>query len=205
MIVVSLKDYAAQNNISYEAVRQQIVRYKDELGPHIIRDGRQQFLDEEAVAFLDSRRMKNPVAIIQQSKDEAIEALRLENERLRRKLEDVQDRVYDLQLYKLEAEEKRRALEDAQTAQKRREREIQDREDAFAQELATARQEAAEAAQKAAEDAATQELARAEQRHQGELTAAQGRLQKYREEVAAYNKLPGLRRIFTKAPVLQED
>lgn len=82
MNVISLKDYAKQNNISYEAVRQQVVRYKDDLAEHIIRDGRQQFLDEEAVAFLDAKRQKNPVAIIQMDKDEQIEALRREKENL---------------------------------------------------------------------------------------------------------------------------
>lgn len=78
MNVISLKDYAKQNNISYEAVRKQVVRYADALGAHIIRDGRQQFLDEEAVAFLDEKRQKNPVAIIQMDKDETIEALKKE-------------------------------------------------------------------------------------------------------------------------------
>lgn len=78
MNVISLKDYAKQNNISYEAVRQQVVRYKNDLAEHIIRDGRQQFLDDEAVAFLDSKRQKNPVAIIQIEKDERIEALQKE-------------------------------------------------------------------------------------------------------------------------------
>ncbi len=78
MNVITLRDYAKQNNISYEAVRKQLVRYKAELGDHIIKDGRQQFLDEEAVAFLDAKRQKNPVAIIQMDKDERIEALQKE-------------------------------------------------------------------------------------------------------------------------------
>lgn len=82
MNVITLRDYAKQNNVSYEAVRKQVVRYADELGNHIIKDGRQQFLDEEAVAFLDAKRQKNPVAIIQQDKDEQIEALRREKENL---------------------------------------------------------------------------------------------------------------------------
>lgn len=93
MNVISLKDYAKQNNITYEAVRQQVVRYKDDLAEHIIRDGRQQFLDEEAVAFLDSKRQKNPVAIIQQDKDEQIEALRNDKEALLIKLASVQDEL----------------------------------------------------------------------------------------------------------------
>lgn len=75
MKVISLGDYAKDKNISYEAVRKQVVRYKDDLGSHIIVDGRQQFLDEDAVAFLDSKRQKNPVAIIQQNKDDQIKEL----------------------------------------------------------------------------------------------------------------------------------
>lgn len=82
MNIISLKDYAKQKNISYEAVRQQVVRYKKELDGHLIKDGRQQFLDEEAVAFLDAKRQKNPVAIIQMDKDEQIENLERENKNL---------------------------------------------------------------------------------------------------------------------------
>lgn len=91
MNVITLRDYAKQNNISYEAVRKQVVRYQDELAGHLIRDGRQQFLDEEAVAFLDARRQKNPVAIIQIEKDEKIEQLENENKQLLLKLATVQD------------------------------------------------------------------------------------------------------------------
>lgn len=82
MNVITLRDYAKQSRISYEAVRKQLVRYKGELGDHIIRDGRQQFLDEEAVAFLDAKRQKNPVAIIQMDKDEQIDALKNQIEQL---------------------------------------------------------------------------------------------------------------------------
>ena len=91
MNVITLRDYAKQNNISYEAVRKQVVRYQDELAGHLIRDGRQQFLDEEAVAFLDARRQKNPVAIIQIEKDEKIEQLEKENKQLLMALADVQN------------------------------------------------------------------------------------------------------------------
>ncbi len=93
MNVITLKDYAKQHNISYEAVRQQVVRYANELEGHLIRDGRQQFLDEEAVAFLDAKRQKNPVAIIQQSKDEALEELRQERENLLIKIAAIQDEL----------------------------------------------------------------------------------------------------------------
>lgn len=82
MTVFTFKEYAKMKNISYEAVRKQVARYKKELEGHIIQDGRQQFLDEEAVAFLDERRMKNPVVLVQQDKDAELERLRKEKEDL---------------------------------------------------------------------------------------------------------------------------
>lgn len=121
MNVISLKDYAAQNNISYEAVRQQVVRYKDELAGHVIRDGRQQFLDEDAVAFLDAKRQKNPVAIIQMDKDEQIEALEDQVKQLLVKTAAQADRISELAEWKADnalliagAEQNRLALQAAQ-------------------------------------------------------------------------------------------
>lgn len=154
--MISLKDYAKQNNVTYEAVRKQVARYKEQLDDHIIQDGRTQYLDDIAVAFLDERRKKNPVVVYQQSKDEAIDRLEKENKMLLAKLAAKSEAVEQLMQYKLEAEENKRALEDARTAQARRERELQEREDGFNQEVLQARQEAAEAAREAA--AAEKEL-----------------------------------------------
>ena len=93
MALISLKDYAKQSNISYEAVRQQVNRYRDELVQHIVKDGRQQFLDEMAVEFLDSKRDKNPVVVIQQDKDDLIASLESENKGLLIKVADLQERL----------------------------------------------------------------------------------------------------------------
>ena len=94
---ISLNDYARQHNISYEAVRKQVVRYADELGEHIMNDGRQRFLDEEAVAFLDAKRQKSPVPIVQtiqkEDKNLLIKALRNEKEALLSKLARVQEEL----------------------------------------------------------------------------------------------------------------
>ena len=79
---ISLKEYAKQKNISYEAVRQQVNRYAEDLENHIVKDGKQQLLDEEAVAFLDAKRKKNPAAIYQAEKDETINQLEEENKNL---------------------------------------------------------------------------------------------------------------------------
>ncbi len=114
MTIITLKDYAKQNNISYEAVRQQVARYKDELGTHIIKDGRQQFLDEEAVAFLDERRQKSPVAIIQMDKDEELEGLRRENKNLLIRVAELSDWKAENAVLIAEANNKQLQLE-AQT------------------------------------------------------------------------------------------
>ena len=102
MKTVSLKAYAEQKRVSYEAVRQQVIRYKKELGNHIIRDGRQQFLDEEAVAFLDEKRQKNPVTVIQQDKNEQIEALEEQVKQLLMKTAAQADRIAELSEWKAE-------------------------------------------------------------------------------------------------------
>lgn len=121
MNIISLKDYAKEKNISYEAVRQQVVRYKDELGSHVIKDGRQQFLDEEAVAFLDAKRQKNPVAIIRMDKDEQIEELEQEKSNLLIKIAEQADKIAQLSEWKAdhaiaiaEANQKQLLLEENQ-------------------------------------------------------------------------------------------
>lgn len=117
MGVISLKEYARIKNISYEAVRQQVTRYREELGDHVIKDGRQQFLDEEAVAFLDERRQKNPVILYQENKDEELERLREDNKRLLEELNGAKSRIISQQdrLYELAASEQKMLLLEATT------------------------------------------------------------------------------------------
>lgn len=112
MNILSLKEYAEQKNVTYEAVRQQVNRYKDDLGSHIIRDGRQQFLDEVAVAFLDEKRERNPVVVVQQSKDDEIERLERENKNLQIKITEQADKIANLAEWKAE-----KALQIAQVEQ----------------------------------------------------------------------------------------
>ena len=100
--MITIKDYAKSHGISYEAARQQIGRYMDRevdgfhLADHISKIDRTQYLDDEAVAFLDNRRAKNPVIVQQEGRDETIERLR--------------QRVDDLQTRLLAAQDEYRAL-----------------------------------------------------------------------------------------------
>lgn len=91
--MISLKDYAKNKGITYEAVRKQVNRYKNELDGHIQKENGTQYLDDEAVAFLDEKRSKNPVVILEQSKDEELEMLRNENKLLILKINKLQEEL----------------------------------------------------------------------------------------------------------------
>lgn len=91
--MISIKEYAEKNHISYEAVRKQVARYRDTLKEHIIVQGRTQYLDDDAIAYLDEKRATNPVVIIESDKNTQIEELRTQNENLKIKILDLQDQL----------------------------------------------------------------------------------------------------------------
>lgn len=91
----TLKDYAREHNVTYEAVRKQIKRYAKDLSGHITTDGRQQLLDAVAVAFLNDKRQKHPVVIVQQGKDDLITALQAENKDLLIEVTRLQKHIID--------------------------------------------------------------------------------------------------------------
>ena len=73
--MMTIKDYAKEQGVSYEAVRKQLSRYKNQLDEHIIKKGRQQFLDEYAVDFLTEKRNSQPVVVINQDQTNRINEL----------------------------------------------------------------------------------------------------------------------------------
>ena len=91
--MISLKDYAKKKNVSYEAVRKQVNRYRDELGDHLYKKNRTQYLDEEGEAFLDQKRASNPIILVEHDKDEQIEELNRQNEALKIKIMELQDQL----------------------------------------------------------------------------------------------------------------
>jgi len=108
-IMITLREYAKNKGISYEAVRKQVVRYRLELEGHITKVKKTQYLDEEAVLFLDSKRQENPIIIQQTDISEEIERLKNENKALLLKVATLQDellkekdQVKNLQLEKIE-------------------------------------------------------------------------------------------------------
>ena len=93
MQLVTIKQYAESQNVTYEAVRKQIVGYGEELKDHSIRRGRTQYLDDWAVKFLTARRRENPVILLSQDKDEEIEDLKARIESLQAQLMTAQNEL----------------------------------------------------------------------------------------------------------------
>lgn len=135
--MITIKDYAKQKGVSYEAIRKQIKRYEDELEGHLVKQNRFLMLDDEAVRFLDSKRSENPVIVYEQNKDEELEQLRHENKVLLIQMNTIQDQLGKVQQkliaemnttklltsekvqyleYKAQAEQKELQLQDAAKA-----------------------------------------------------------------------------------------
>ena len=130
--MVSIKEYAQTNSVSYEAVRQQVARYRDEIGGHITRKGRTQYLDEEAVAFLDERRKENPVILLERGKDEEIDRLTAENKELLVKLTVVQGQLIDTIPKIAQAEQSRLLLEASEAANAAQKAQIESQQEQIA-------------------------------------------------------------------------
>ena len=148
--MITIKDYAKQKGVSYEAIRKQIKRYDAELEGHLIKQNRFLMLDDEAVQFLDGKRSENPVIVYEQNKDEELEQLRQENKMLLIQMNTVQDQlgkvqqklIAEMSTTKLLTQEKLQYLEyKAQSEQK----ELQLQDLAKARDAAQARADQQEA------------------------------------------------------------
>ena len=162
--MISIKDYAAQHGISYEAARQQISRYSGRevdgfrISEHINKVGRTQYLDDDAVDFLNERRSRNPVIVQQEGQSETIERMRARIDALQNRLIEAQDEyrillqdkhAIEMQAQKL-LEDKQQVEElraSTEAAEKRAEVAERDKEVAL-----KAKKEAEEAAERIKED-----------------------------------------------------
>lgn len=93
----TIKQYAEDHHVSYEAIRMQIKRHSKELEGHLKEEGsgrsKKTYIDDEGIAILDEIRGGNPVIIVNTSKDEEIQALKMQNEALKNKIIELQDTI----------------------------------------------------------------------------------------------------------------
>lgn len=100
--MISIKEYAKKNNVSYEAIRQQVKRYENELNGHIFKKNRTQFLDETAEKILDQHRKESPLVIINEERDDRIKQLEEENRNLLLKIAEQANKISELAEWKSE-------------------------------------------------------------------------------------------------------
>lgn len=89
----TIKEYAKNNGVSYEAIRKQIKTYEVELKEHILKNGRTQYLDDYAVEFLNKKRANSTIIIQKADKDELIKSLENENRALLLKVAELQEQL----------------------------------------------------------------------------------------------------------------
>lgn len=89
----SIKNYAENRHISYEAVRKQIKKYSKELEGLTYKKGRTTFLTEEASNFLDEHRQERAVVIEQTDNLERLEQLKAESAHLKNMIIELQQQL----------------------------------------------------------------------------------------------------------------
>lgn len=80
--MTTIREYAAEKGVSYEAVRRQVARYSAELEGHIEKQGKMQLLDDFAVAFLDDHRAGAALAVYKADATSELKRLGEENKQL---------------------------------------------------------------------------------------------------------------------------
>lgn len=93
----TIREYAREHGITYEAVRAQIARYRKDLEGHIITGGRSMYLDDTAVQFLDKKRMNNPVVVRQETERTDNENLKAQVDALKNELLAAQKKIIEVQ------------------------------------------------------------------------------------------------------------
>lgn len=91
----SIKEYAEKKGVTIQAVYQQINRKqnKDFISQHSRKINGIKYLDDEAVAYLESKRENSPTVVIQTDDKERMEELERQNEMLKAKVMELQELV----------------------------------------------------------------------------------------------------------------
>ena len=189
----SIKEYANEKGVSYEAVRKQVIRYSDKLSRHIVKTGNLQMLDEEAQRFLDEKRNSNPLVQRNEQRDAEYENTKAAKEALMAK-------IFELQEELKKSTESRLLLETEKTSI--REEEFKKREELI-EKYTKKEEEHFEALSKRNEEIATlkAQLQSANEKLTGreeELTVAKETIHQKEEELIKQRNRSFFQRLFNK-------
>ena len=111
--MMTMRQFARQQNVSYEAIRAMVAGHKDALGDHSKVENRTNFLDDYAVNYLTAKRKESPVVIVNEGREEEIADLKRQIDQLKGQIAEIQEDRNRAQ-YKVNElmEEKNAALEE---------------------------------------------------------------------------------------------
>ena len=109
--MITIKEFAEQKKVTYEAVRRQIQRCNDDLKGHIVTQNGTRYLDDFAVEFLSDRRRHYPVVVQIEDQSETIEQQAAEIQDLKQQLEALRGQLEAQQAAFIELREKHIASE----------------------------------------------------------------------------------------------
>lgn len=97
MELMSIREFADLQGITYEACRKQVARYSEELSGHVIQKNRTRYLDEVAVKFLQERRRESPIILQNMDQGEEISRLQEQMDALKAQLVSAQNKLLESQ------------------------------------------------------------------------------------------------------------
>ena len=118
MDFITLREYAAEKGVTYEAIRRQVAKYENELRGHVVTRDRTKYLDEYAQRFLSERRRLSPVVVKVEDTHEEAEELQKEVESLRSKLALAREELLAMQQRVIKLHEEREGMIEANTRNK---------------------------------------------------------------------------------------
>lgn len=191
MQAITIKQFAEDERISYEAARRSFLRYMDTepLRGHYFKKDRTTFLDDEAVKFLKTKRGRSPVVVYRENRTAEMDALKARVEELREQLDIMQKKLIASHEHLQQIEQKNALL--AERIQKAEQEEAE-----TVKRYAQAEKETAEAVKRYAEEKARADVAtiRADAYQakvdalEGRLTDAEARAKAAEEEARSYER-----------------
>ena len=85
--MTTIKALAQEQHCSYQAIWKLVTKYEKDLGNHVVKKGRDRFLDEFAVNFILEKRVNHPMVAMNVDQSAIIESQKQEIEQLRDKIE----------------------------------------------------------------------------------------------------------------------
>lgn len=81
--MISFKDYAEKNYVSYETVRRHVSRHKEDLEGHIVTENGIRYLDDFAEEYIDNLRKAAPIVVVNEQRRDEYFKMQEERDQLR--------------------------------------------------------------------------------------------------------------------------